>query len=145
MKLWMTIVVDKIQPIRCRKKWQIESSYINKCNPSISHCSWDHAPKQLYISLEHRIRSMHKNFIAYYLNDCASYIYYQIRSKILTLALWNWEQKSVWFANCIYLIWKRSICVQWDREHIIRKNNNKDTKIRKSFQIMLNVKLFKSI
>ena len=42
-------------------------SHIKKYNPSISHYRWAHAPNWLYISPEHNVSSMCKDFIACYL------------------------------------------------------------------------------
>ena len=47
-------------------------SHIKKYNPPISHYRQAHAPNRLYISPEHSISLMHKDFIAYYSDDRVS-------------------------------------------------------------------------
>ena len=82
-------------------------SHIKKYNPSISHYRWAHAPNRLYISAEHSVSSMHKDFIACYLDDQVSYNYYQNKVKDLNISSVKLGEEE--FVNCIYPIWKRSI------------------------------------
>ena len=79
-------------------------------NPSISNYRWVHAPNQLYISPEHSVSSIHKDSIVCYPDDRVSYNYYQNKVKRLNIGFVKLEKKSARFANCIYSIWKRSMC-----------------------------------
>ena len=61
-------------------------SHIRKYNPCVSHYRRAHAPNRLYISPEHSIRSMYKDYCNTYPNDSVSYNYYRKVVKNLNIS-----------------------------------------------------------
>ena len=61
-------------------------SHIKKYNPYISHYRRFHAPDRLYISPEHSVSSVHKDFIACYPDYRVSYSYNQNKVKNLNIS-----------------------------------------------------------
>ena len=61
-------------------------SHIKKYNPSISHYRRVHALNRQYISPEHSVSSMHKDFIVCCPDDRVSYSYYPNRFKSLNIS-----------------------------------------------------------
>jgi hypothetical protein len=87
----ITVAVDlrgKHEPPNKKSEAIVEKveSRIRKYNPCISHYRRAHAPNRLYISPEHSIRSMYKDYYNTYPNGSVSYNYYRKIVKNLNIS-----------------------------------------------------------